>query len=90
MDETLARTLNSFKTREPVSYGPLHVFPLCDGGSAKEDFFLLDGGLQAGTLRVVELNEAGSVPELRVINEGISGYALVGEAGVLHATALAG
>ena len=71
MDETLARTLDGLEAREPVSYGPLHVFPLCAGRSANEDHFvLLDDGFQTGTLRVEELDGAGSVPELRVVNEG--------------------
>ncbi len=71
MNETLAKTLHGLKIREPLSHGPLHVFPLCAGGCAKEDsFLLLEDGLRIGTLRVQELNEGGSVPELRAINEG--------------------
>ncbi len=71
MDETLAKTLHSLDVREPVSHGPLHLFPLLAGEFAKEDsFLLLDDGLRIGALRVQELNEGGSVPELRTINEG--------------------
>lgn len=68
MDETLAKTLHGLETRRPLSYGPLYVFPLCSGEPAKEDLLLLlDDGLQIGTLRMEELNESGSVPELRVV-----------------------
>lgn len=71
MDETLTNTLNSLIIEAPISRGPLHVFPLLAGGFAKEDpFLLLDDGIRNETLRVEELNEGGSVPELRVVNEG--------------------
>lgn len=71
MDETLTKTLNSLTIEVPISHGQLHVFPLRSGGFAKEDLFLLlDDGIRNGTLRVEELNEGGSIPELRVINEG--------------------
>lgn len=71
MDETLTNTLNGLTIEVPISHGHLHVFPLLAGAFAKEEnFLLLDDGIQNGTLRVEELNEGGSVPELRVINEG--------------------
>ena len=53
MDETLARTLDRLKVGDPISQGPLHVFPLCTGGFVKEDLFLLlEDGLEVGTLHV--------------------------------------
>lgn len=71
MDESLTKTLNSLTIEVPISCGRLHVFPLLAGGSAEEEIFLLlDEGIHSGTLRVEELNEGGSVPELRVVNEG--------------------
>ncbi len=70
MNETLLKTLESLEIREPVSHGPLHLFPLCSGMFAEEDFSLLEDALQEGTLRIEELNEDGSVPELRVVNDG--------------------
>lgn len=70
MNETLLQTLESLEIREPVSHGPLHLFPLAGGSSTEEDLSLLEDALQEGTLRIEELNEGGSVPELRVVNEG--------------------
>jgi hypothetical protein len=70
MDKTLATTLESLTIEEPVSHGPLHLFPLCGGAFTEEDISLLEDALHEGTLRIEELNEGGSVPELRVVNEG--------------------
>jgi len=71
MDETLAKTLDGLGIEEPVSHGPLHLFPLLGGSSIEGELVLLDEALEQGASRVEELHEGGSVPELRVINEGI-------------------
>jgi hypothetical protein len=70
VNETLARALQSLKISGPVSHGLLHIFPLQGDTHAERDISLLEGALEAGTLHVEELHEAGSVPELRVVNEG--------------------
>lgn len=70
MKETLLQTLESLEIKEPVSHGPLHLFPLAGGTFTEEDLSLLEDALQEGTLRIEELDEGGSVPELRVVNEG--------------------
>ncbi len=70
MDKILAKTLDSLGIKAPVSHGPLHLFPLCGGTFTEEDLSLLEDALQGGTLRIEELNEGGSVPELRVVNGG--------------------
>jgi hypothetical protein len=72
MDETLAQALQSLKIRGPVSHGLLHIFPLQGDTHAEQDISLLEGALQAGTLHIEELHEAGSAPELRVVNDGTS------------------
>jgi len=70
MDETFAQSLQSLEIRGPVSHGLLHIFPLQGDTHAEQDISLLEGALQAGTLHIEELHETGSVPELRVVNEG--------------------
>ena len=70
MDETLAQALQSLEIGEPVSHGLLHLFPLQGDTHAEQDISLLEGAIQAGTLHIEELHEAGSVPELRFVNEG--------------------
>ena len=70
MDETLGQALQRLEIREPVSHGLLHIFPLQGDTHAEQDISLLEGAIQAGTLHIEEMHEAGSVPELRVVNEG--------------------
>jgi hypothetical protein len=70
MDETLAQALQRLEIKGPVSHGLLHIFPLQGDTHAEQDISLLEGALQAGTLHIEERHEAGSVPELRVVNEG--------------------
>ena len=70
MDEILAQELHSMEISRPVSYGLLHIFPLLGGTCEEGDISLLDDALWAGTLRLEELHETCSVPELRVVNEG--------------------
>jgi hypothetical protein len=70
MDETLDQALQSLEISEPVSHGLLHIFPLKGDIHPEQDISLLEGALQAGTLHIEEPHEAGSVPELRVVNEG--------------------
>jgi hypothetical protein len=70
MDETLDQALQSLEIGEPVSHGLLHIFPLKGDTHPEQDISLLEGALQAGTLHIEDLHEAGSVPELRVVNEG--------------------
>ena len=69
MNRAILETLNSLEVAEPVSRGPLHLFPLADG-TEEDDVTLLEDALKAGTLRVEELSAGGSVPELRVVNGG--------------------
>ncbi len=70
MDATLLETLAPLEIGARVSYGPLHLFPLCGGAFTEEYISLLEDALNDGTTRVEELDEGGSVPELRVINAG--------------------
>ncbi len=65
MKEALLETLESLEVTEPVSRGPLHLFALVGAAATTE-------ALEAGALRVEELGEDGSVPELRVVNGGAS------------------
>ena len=71
MNEILTQALDSMEISEPVSHGLLHIFPLRGETREEEDIWLLEDALWAGTLRIEELHEAGSVPELRVVNEGM-------------------
>jgi hypothetical protein len=70
VDEVLAQALHGMEISDFVSHGLLHIFPLQGGAHEEGDVSLLEDALWAGTLRIEELHEAGSAPELRVVNEG--------------------
>ena len=70
MDETFAQALQNLEISGPVSHGLLHIFPLQRDIHAEQDISLLKDALKARTLRIEELHEACSVPELHVVNEG--------------------
>ncbi len=70
MKAALSKTLEQVEVGEPISRGSLHLFALAGGPSEEDDLTLLEDALEEGSLRVEELGEGGSVPELRVINGG--------------------
>jgi len=53
-----------------VRYGPLSVFPLFCVEPRPVDYILSDDAIEAGTVTVGEVSQAGSVPELVVENKG--------------------
>ena len=67
MNEVLPNTLKGLEVGSPISRGRLHLFPLF-GGAGEHEAALLEELLEKGLLRVEELGEGGSVPELRVVN----------------------
>jgi len=65
-------TLRRITIQQPSSFGGLTVYPL-SGNAAVGDhpgYTTLDEALAAGTARVTEIDEGGSVPELAFFNEG--------------------
>jgi hypothetical protein len=71
VNDMLSETLEQAELKRPVSQNLLHLFPLVSGTtSAEEGVRLLDEALEGETLRVEELDESGSVLELRVTNGG--------------------
>jgi hypothetical protein len=70
MNSALSKTLGQVQVKEPVSHGSLHLFALAGGPSEEEGLALLEDAMEGGSLRVEELGESGSVPELRVTNSG--------------------
>ena len=70
MDDTLSKTIINLQIARPVARGPLHLFPLVGAASTEGGLALLEDALRSGTLRVEELHEGGSVPQLKVMNAG--------------------
>jgi hypothetical protein len=54
---------------QPVSFGPLTVFPLFCEGNRPVEYLLSDEAMEAGTVTVGEASQEGSVPELSVENK---------------------
>jgi hypothetical protein len=67
-------TLPEFRVGEPLSCGSLGVFPLFSERSLFPDraldYLLPNEAMEGGTVVVTEVSEAGSVPEVRVRNDG--------------------
>src|SRR5271165_4089165 len=69
---------------KPCSFKSLTVFPLFGQSNGHVDYLLSDEALQNGVVKVEEVSEGGSVPDLLVENKGdlrvlfIEGEELVG------------
>lgn len=62
-------TLSALRMGEPTTFGGLTVFPLL-GTIAQREYVTLDEALREGSVLVSEVSNAGSVPELRLVNRG--------------------
>ena len=64
--------LKDLQLAEPMSSGPLSVFPLLGGAPAEPPpaYLVLQQALEAGLAEVTEISEGGSVPVLAFVNHG--------------------
>jgi len=53
---------------EPVVYGQMAVFPLLDKEKSSVDYLTLDESIANGYAHVTEIDEGGSVPEIKFFN----------------------
>lgn len=89
--------LDSLAAGDPVTFQNLSVTPLLGPGADDPDYLTLDEALARGHLRVTEVSQAGSVPQLSLQNDGglavllLDGEELVGakQNRVLNLTILA-
>ena len=65
----VAECLSRVKLGEAQSFLNLTLFPLTVKDPAEATYRLLDEALELGCARIAEVSEAGSVPELELINE---------------------
>lgn len=95
--ELLTEALGALEIGPPRQHANLSMFPLLGGRAGDPDYQTLDEALSAGTARVTEISDAGSVPELHFQNGGdwavllLDGEELVGakQNRVLNLTVLA-
>jgi len=68
--QTVIRTyLEQVKIGRKQTYKNLAMFPLLSTYSAPLDYLILDEALSEGLIEVVEVDEGGAVPELKVVNK---------------------
>ena len=93
----IAHRLSSLTIGEAQVHRNLTLLPLLGKGLAEPGYQLLDEALEQGTLRITEVSESGSVPELRLHNTGeqpvllLDGEELIGakQNRILNVTVLA-
>jgi hypothetical protein len=79
--QTIAQSL---EIGPPIEAGNLTMFPLLAANESAPAYATLDEALAAGFVKVTEVSESGSVPELTIVNDGptpvlvIDGEELVG------------
>ena len=69
MTEIIKDYLNQFQIGAEQSYKNLAVFPVLSDYVVPFDYLTLDEALFEDLIEVVEIDEGGSVPELKVINK---------------------
>lgn len=68
--ERIIEAVRGVRIGEPASYRNITVFPLFGGHFGKADYLTLDEALEQKCSEVMEVNEGGSVPELKFVNSG--------------------
>ena len=80
----IARTFDEVAVGDPVVADSLTLFPLFKEGDRPRGYLTLDEGLAHGSVRITEVSEEGSVPQLQIVNEAalpvliVDGEELVG------------
>jgi len=69
MDTIIKNYLEQIKVGRKQSYKNLALYPLLSTYSSGLEYLLLDEALSENLIEVVELDNDGSVPELKVVNK---------------------
>jgi hypothetical protein len=70
MEKILENYLGELKVGRKQAHKNMAVYPLLSSYNAGLEYLLLDEALTQGLIEVVEISKEGTVPELRVINNG--------------------
>ena len=68
MNATVQATLSHLKLGEPQAFHNFTLFPILDGEVAGPEYLTLGEALKRESLKISEMDEAGSVPEVKVTN----------------------
>jgi hypothetical protein len=66
---SVEETIHAVQMESPVTFHNLTIFPIIGRNVQHPDYITLDEALAAGSARVTEISESGSVPELRFVND---------------------
>ena len=66
----IQNTIKTTEVGEGIKFENLTMFPLFASETAGNHYLTLDEALAAGTAKVTEVSDSGSVPELQFINDG--------------------
>ena len=70
MNTTLESTLKGISLGEVQTFHNLAVFPILGNGATGPEYITMGAALKQGVLKVEEISEGGSVPEVTVSNSG--------------------
>lgn len=70
MEASIKNHLDSLRLGEAQVYKNIVLFPLHSAAKSPADYVTLDEAIQSKTLTVTEVSQAGTVPELFVVNKG--------------------
>jgi len=68
--EEITSYLKAAKLARKQHYKNLTLFPLLASDSNKPDYFTLEQAFDRGVVQITEMDQTGSVPELRLLNKG--------------------
>lgn len=68
--ELLINELEQIKIGSPVTFRSLTMFPLYNGRAGEPEYLTLDEALSTGNVHITEVSEGGSVPNLKLHNDG--------------------
>jgi hypothetical protein len=71
MDNIIGNFLEQLKVGRKQSHKNLALYPLLSTYSIGLDYLLLDEALREKMIKVVEVSEGGSVPQLKVVNKSV-------------------
>ena len=69
MRQVIETTLNGVKIGDPVHFKGMSIYPLFQSIIPKKEYVMLRTAFERGWVRVTEISEGGSVPNLELFNE---------------------
>ena len=69
MNNIITNYLSTLKLQELQGFENMSLYPLCSPVETNMHYITLNDALQSGMLKITEIDESGSVPELKVFNE---------------------